>query len=168
MELWSLFQGRQYQRYIVELFLSCFEEGLTERRTSVENIVEYQLSLWKDSGHPLSSTFGDIVNIEIQSLKNIDGGNYQDASKRWNRVVGADHVNFDYISEEEIEVPCARAMTMLARWWLRTLTWTDDYNNKKLLDLGGADRISMKWQSEWIRARLNIRSGIFWEMCLLS
>ena len=154
-EIWSIFQGRQYQRYIMELFLLCFELALKDGSDSIEEIVENCTKYWRNSSaYPYPASFHKQLMFESAWLKKemrIDA-----ISIAWNKYIHGGHSYYENIEGGEHLPECARACKMLARWFLRTVYWFREYKNKELLTLGGRDRISMKYLSDWIMERENL------------
>lgn len=154
-ELWSIFQGRQYQRYILELFLRCFEISLVEGCRSIEEIVEYWIFELEPVGQGSPpANFEQVLYAESKWFG--DHLTFAEISDAWNRLVHGEHHAYDWIDEDDTRKECTRAIKMLARWWLRSLRWIEEYKNKELLSLGGRDRISIEWLSRWVDGRRTI------------
>jgi hypothetical protein len=153
--IWSIFQARQIQRTFLEGFLHSFELALCEGCRSIESIVDYFVTQWKQAGERVPSDLDDLIRREVQGIAN--ASDLKTASEKWNEKVHGGHARYDDMPAEGEKMPCIRATRMLARWFLRTYSWSDRYNShKNLLEMGGAERISMSYCLQWIDNRRSI------------
>jgi hypothetical protein len=146
---WSVFQARQYQRYIIELMMRAFEKRLRHSH-SITEIVNEELAETDFAG---GTSFDDILNQESSAVTDVTEDDPRSAF--WNEVVHGDHASYEWnIGDEENEMgDCERALRMLARWVLRTESWLNDEARASLMSLGGEDRIGMSWFLSWIEKR---------------
>jgi hypothetical protein len=77
-------------------------------------------------------------------------------SDPWNRDVHSDHTSYIRILRDDDTEECECAIRMLARWWIRTLSWLEWEDHKGLFALGGEDRICMRWFHDWVAARMGV------------
>lgn len=146
---WSVFQARQYQRYIIELMMRAFEKSLVHHHT-LAAITDACLS---ETPFEATSTFNAIFNDEAEKVTKAITD--QDRSADWNQKVHGGHSSYEWIEEDDVMSDCERALRMLARWMLRVTGWTDDEARVTLLSLGGEDRVSMRWFVDWVNQRRN-------------
>ena len=158
-ELWSIFMARQNQRFILELFLRCFELGLKSGCRSVDEVVGYFEEFWKKSSFETPSNFAEVIKFESRWLGS--NGNYGKISKAWNNQVHGSHDFYEMIDFMKDEEECIRACRMLARWWIRMFSWIENGAKKDLLQLGGIDRISIQWFFEWVKEKIELPLGSF-------
>jgi hypothetical protein len=148
---WSIFLGRQHQRFILELYLRCFELALLAGCKSIEEIVNYWVKLWSEySKYSFPETFIQLLLLESEWLPG--DLNFIETSKFWNERVHGEHSHFDWIDYNEDNEEFIRACKMLARWYLRTISWPLCYE-KEILNKGGPNRISIHWFLKWINSR---------------
>lgn len=151
-EFWSIFQGRQLQRTFLELLLRVFELGLREGCRSMESVTDYAIREWEKSGEQLPADIDRLIRIEAKSLGDwVDDGV---ASSSWNDTVYPNHTSYEDIPPDRWATPIVRAVKMAARWFLRTYSWLNRYaHHKSLLNMGGAERLSMSYCLDWIDSR---------------
>ena len=89
---WALFMGRQYQRYIVELFMRCFELALDNGARSASEAVEYAFG-HLSSTVSKSSTFCELWHGEAERLG--PDLSLDEASQAWNEQVHSEHPLFE-------------------------------------------------------------------------
>jgi hypothetical protein len=147
--IWAIFMARQYQRYIIELFLRCFEIGLKNELRSLEDIVDFFINIWKEFSYTASSTFDDILAVECEWIGSLN--NYAAISKEWNEKVHGAHKAHEFIEYTDNTEECIRACKMLARWWLRIYHWMEIGERNDLLKLGGPDRIDISYFFNWVK-----------------
>jgi hypothetical protein len=153
-KIWAIFMARQYQRYIIELFLRCFEIGLKNELRSLEEIVDYFINLWNESSHTVPSTFDDILAAECEWIGSFD--NFPTISNKWNKMVHGEHEAHEFIEYTDNTEECIRACKMLARWWLRIYDWIEIGERNDLLKLGGPDRISILYFFNWVKNKRSL------------
>ena len=153
MKVWAIFMSRQYQRYVLELFLKCFELGLVKQLHSIEEIVDHFINLWDASSRFCPKNFDELLRHEMEGAGYFGQNNFTSASQFWNNNVHGNHIAFDFIEYTDDDVECARASEMMARWFLRMVSWMESDEQNELLTLGGVDRISMRWFFDWILER---------------
>lgn len=151
-EKWAIFQARQYQRYIVEMFMWCFESALSERISLIDGIVDHALSAFR-SNSEFPRSIREAVTIESQSVTTATEPNT--ISEHWNRSVHGAHPAYIWVLRRSEMEHCERAIRMLARWWIRTTQWLQWERHRDIFLLGGEDRISVRWFHNWVSARLD-------------
>jgi hypothetical protein len=138
---WAVFQARQIQRTILELFLRCFELAVGAGRRSVIDAVDYWISRPSSGGEKaLAGTFAEAVRAEARAIHR--GAEDLEASRVWNLTVHGDHPSFDDVAHSGDGDELLRAVRMLARWWLRTLAWLRDGVLPDLTGRGQRERLS--------------------------
>jgi hypothetical protein len=147
---WSGLIARQYQRYPFELFLWIFEEGLREGARSIDDLLSY----WRKR----SSQFRRISRTTVaQFLKELAGSCYRAdelaTSQQWNKEIDPDHARFEYVEDAQTDDAPYYALKMLGGWYWRAMRRLDDPKQAELMQLGGADRISMVWFIKWLQSR---------------
>ncbi|MBN69903.1 MAG: hypothetical protein CME32_11580 [Gimesia sp.] len=153
--LWALFQSRQIQRTISELFLRCFELGLKWGAKSVSEVLNYwQQSSVKTFDLESWDTFEDFIRSEAETV--LGSGSFKDISKAWHATVHEKHPSFDDISEGDIEGELERAFRMMARWWIRTQKWLLESESDEFLNMGERSRMSARWFNKWLNDRLSM------------
>jgi hypothetical protein len=150
-ELWAIFQSRQYQRYIIELFMKCFELALQQQLSSIDDMSVHVTQLLP--GDPASRPLREYVMDEARLVSSAQ--DLARVSVAWRQKVNGNHPAYVWIPPETEENDCRRAVRMLARWWLRTLGWLDVDRHRDLFLLGGEGRVSIKWFFDWVRQRFD-------------
>ncbi|QDU98803.1 hypothetical protein [Lignipirellula cremea] len=156
-ELWAIFQSRQYQRYIIELFMKCFELALQQQLSSIDDITAHVTESLP--GDPASQSLREYVMQESKLVSSAQ--DLTRVSAAWQKKVTGDHQAYVWIDSESVEDDCTRAVKMLARWWLRTVGWLDMERHRDLFSLGGEGRVSIKWFFEWVQQRLDQPLQVF-------
>lgn len=143
--------ARQYQRYSIETFLYCFEQGLKKGCRSVEDIVEYQIKCGDMPKVVGAKRLDDILFQEARGMGSVK----DDAtiSRTWNKKVHPGHERFEAPDDNYMNSPCFSACRLMARWFWRMLDRGGELSNRPAFDLGGSDRMSMAWFLEWIQER---------------
>jgi len=150
--LWAVFQARQFQRYVIELFLRCFEIGLRDGLCSIEDMA---IRFHRESG------LGKIKMRELFAGEAADISKSSDwlrVASQWNRKVGPSnerYVGSDYWPPPDDNQLCDFAFRRLARWWIPMNEWLQLPTCQDWLALGGEDRIGTKWFHQWVRDRLD-------------
>lgn len=152
-ELWAVFQSRQYQRYVVELFMKCFEVSLGAH-SDLDKIVLACV----DSMKLKCLTLSDVINEEAEKV--CADQDLDDVSEQWHRTVHAAHPSYIWIEDGEM-ADCETALRMLARWWIRIHNWIVTKHHEGILQLGGEDRISMSWFYHWVEERRDQPTEVF-------
>lgn len=152
-ELWSLFQSRQYQRYCLELFMHCFEDGLQNGCLSVRMVAERAVQQWHEHSGGEIRTFADLIQFEAEAASL--SGDLEQLSAKWNELVTGRSDHADWMDEQTAGSVINRALTMLARWHLRTFALIASFRERqhKQVYWDGADRVSLDWFSRWLRER---------------
>jgi hypothetical protein len=152
-QYWAYFMSRQYQRYIIELFLWCFESALSKGCRSVDEVVEDAIQHMAHSGSKLPSSFraltervGDFLGEESGSATSV----------AWNNTVHGGHRSFEHVWLEDEDNVCYQGLVMMAGWYWRMLYRNTEGTYDELLRLGGADRFGMKWFLGWVNDRLDL------------
>ncbi|WAC20893.1 hypothetical protein OVA24_05790 [Luteolibacter sp. SL250] len=148
---WAIFEGRQFQRYILETFLRVFELAVREGCSSVDDVVNATLSWLGDT--PLSLADG----IRRECLAANAPSAIEAASNWWNSNISGDSNHYDWIDmgAGEAQDECPRAFGMLVRWILRTKIWLTRFADHEDLSWGGETRISIRWFHGWLEDRMN-------------
>lgn len=147
---WAIFEGRQFQRYILETFLRVFEIGVRQGCSSVDQVVSSTLS-WLQNA---PSTLADAIRRECEATnapKDLDA-----AATWWNSNVSGDSEYYEWFDSKDGESTdeAKRALQMLCRWILRTKTWLELYDDRPELAWGGESRMSICWFREWLAERM--------------
>jgi hypothetical protein len=151
-EYWAIFQARQYQRWIVEDFMWCFEDALLQGCSTMDAITEWVISQLQEASNG-PTCFRDVVMREARQITR--ASRFETISEHWDRQVhGAHPCYIDAPTYDDMD-ECDRALRMLARWWIRTLGWLASERHKDLLVLGGEERISARCLFQWIMARID-------------
>lgn len=155
-KMWATFMARQFQRYSIELFLHCFEVALKNGFSSIDTIVDYWVEINDEYKEVYDSTFHEF-------LKHYAGTMFENddlrTSKKWNSCVDTSHERFlseHIIKADEVNHPALAGLIMLACWYWRMLVRLEDEETKDLLQLGGSDRMSIKWFFNWLKARQSL------------
>ncbi len=151
-ERWAVFQTRQYQRYVIELFMKCFELALARQLSSIDEITR-EVVLPCSSAEDAPRTVRDQVSTEARHVS--QAKRFETVSEHWNRDVHGDHPAYVWIEANDELDECVRALRMMARWWLQTCAWLDWERHQELFVLGGEDRLSIKWFFNWVAQRLD-------------
>lgn len=153
---WACFMARQYQRYAIELFLWCFEDALKNGCHSLEEAIDHWARRSKAAGFTLTGTFLHLAEQCAGSLLKKDE---LATSAAWNKTVHGGDNRFEYVESPQDDQAVIRGLRMVASWRWRMLARQQDARTRHLMALGGADRMSVTWFLEWLRARqaLSIR-----------
>lgn len=150
---WSSLQARQIQQYAIESVQRLFELELANGGRSLDKIVDRWMKVWDQKKAP--ANFSEVIEGELNVI-GVKGDYTPTASQKWNEVAHHGHNSYDFIGvnykepeKETIEICCKR----LARWWLRMGSRLQDDSIRELVELGGADRVSIKWFWQWIDQR---------------
>lgn len=152
-ECWAIFQARQLQRYILETFLRIFELALADGRRSVDAICAWTRQNADEYGGLSYGTFGELVwneAFEARASTDLDA-----ATRHWNKRVDGSARAYEWIDVGALEEEPARALRMLARWFIRTRSWPEVYRQHGQLQWDDANRISIAWFVAWIEQRLD-------------
>lgn len=149
---WAVFQARQVQRWILEMFLRCFELALTVGCRSIEEMVAWTITTWEASPYRAApATFEEQLFAEAGSVSTAQ--ELGKASQVWNENVHGQHTAYEWLAQSTDHQEAIRACHMLARWYLRIYAWVGATNRCAFLKEGGADCISIVYLSEWIEAK---------------
>lgn len=160
-ERWAIFQGRQIQRYVIETFLRVFELALADGRRSIDSICDWTLKQAKATGGLIPKTFRDLVRAEGRAAgcpEDLD-----QATLHWNGTVCGDDIAYEWMDLESPETEPARALRMLARWFIRARSWPEIFRAHTQIHWDGANRISLTWFVPWIEQRMDWPLGAFLE-----
>jgi hypothetical protein len=149
---WSCLMARQYQRFPLEVLLSCFEQALAVGSRSVDEVIRY----WRRR----SLTFNNICERKLSKFlhdiaRSVGAANDIEKSRLWNANVSADDQRFEHIPEPLDDDAIEHALQMIAGWYWRALVRDHDPDQSELMELGGPDRIAMRWFIQWLRTRLD-------------
>jgi hypothetical protein len=146
---WAVFQARQIQRTILELFLRCFELAVGAGCRAIDQVIDH----WRDRSPEefegmLTSTVGNLIHTEARAVYR--GTDMLKASRAWNATVHGAHACFDEVpwSDEDAELICV--LRTLARWWLRMLTWVGNETLPASIEAGRCEQLSMGWFHRWV------------------
>ena len=149
---WSCLMARQYQRFPLEVLLSCFEQALAAGPRSLDEVILF----WRRR----SSAFNSICERKLSRflrdvVRSVGGANDTDRSRSWNANVSADDDRFEHVAEPQGDDAIKHALQMIAGWYWRALIRDQDPEQSELMELGGPDRIAMRWFIQWLRNRLD-------------
>jgi hypothetical protein len=165
---WALFQSRQIQRTVAEIFLRCFEIGLKNEAECINDVIEgWQKSSPEEFDPSAWGSLEEFIRGETQPLSG--AASFHEISTAWHTIVHGKHELYDDIEEKAFEGDYARAFRMLARWWIRLQVWLGDSENAQFLAMGDRSRMSLRWFSTWVQDRLseplvNVAEAIFSEV----
>jgi len=147
--------GRQYQRFILELYLKCFEEGLKRGRNSITSIVN---DLILSAEVKSKETFFDLLKRETAEV-GINESAVDGMSLKWHQVVNQSNPAFEgvFLYDENID-PGKQAVVGLARWYLRARALVSKAQDGVLLKIasaGSVERVSLKYMVNWLDDRLD-------------
>lgn len=152
--LWALFQLRQIQRTISEVFLRCFELALDSGAESVPEVLDY----WRgQSPETLDLASGETLENFIRSeAKAVSGSeSFDEISGAWHATVHEKHAAYDDVPEGDVNREFERACRMTARWWIRAQKWLGESEGGEFLMMGERSRMSSHWFAEWLKDRLS-------------
>jgi hypothetical protein len=151
-QLWAVLQSRQYQRWIIETFLLCFETALRDGFRTIDDMAAH---LHRQSG------FGKAKLKELFAEEAVgisSASEWHRVGSQWHKKVGPAHpkylANCDQLPDDESELS-EFAFRLLARWWIPLNDWPQHPDCQSWLRLGGEDRIGTKWFHQWITDRLD-------------
>lgn len=151
---WALFQLRQIQRTIVEVFLRCFELALDSGAENVPEVLDYwrrhsperfNLNSW--------ATLQEFIRGEAEIVSCT--GSFNEISDAWHSTVHGMHPAFEDIPEGSLDCEFERACRMMARWWIRAQRWLNEPECRAFLTMGERSRMSSQWFAEWMKDRLS-------------
>jgi hypothetical protein len=150
---WAVFQARQVQRTILELFLRCFELAVDAGCREVDEIINHwQLRSPVGVKGMLAGTVEDLVTAEARLV--CRGNNFLHASRAWNATVHGEHESYDDIPWSDDNAELVRALQMLARWWLRMCAWIEDAVWPMAIEANQRERLPMGAFHRWVEQRL--------------
>jgi hypothetical protein len=154
---WSCLMARQYQRYPLELFLWCFEEGLGKGARSIDEIVTSWRKRSPEFNDSFKNPFREYLNgVAGDLLQNTDLA----TSRLWNRkVIDLDDDRFEHVKDAKGDLALDDALYMLGAWFWRVLARLEGPVSSELMKLGGSDRMAMSWFVTWLSSRLNLTVG---------
>jgi hypothetical protein len=152
---WAVFQARQVQRTIVELFLRCFELAVGGGCRTVDEAIGY----WRERspeavGGLFTGTAGDLVRAEARAVYR--GADFLQASRAWNGKVHGAHECYDDVLWSDDDAELVRALNMLGRWWLRMRAWVEDEVWPSSAEASQRGRLPMGWFHRWVEQRLQL------------
>ena len=147
---WSCFIARQYQRYILELFLWCFETAVKNGARTIDGILDYWESSTTGGEKLFKRTFYEIMRDTAASLLKDDDVK---TSQAWNSKVHVEHPDFEWVDEPQDDQAINHGLKMLAGWNWRMIAWQSDKICLELFNLGGSDRIGIAWLLKWLSER---------------
>jgi hypothetical protein len=150
---WAVFQARQIQRTIVELFLRCFELAVGDGCQMVGQVIDY----WRDRSpaeveEMLMGKVVDLLQAEARAVYR--GTDFLQASRAWNAKVHGVHEQYDDLPWSDDDAELLRAMQMLARWWLRMRAWIQDEVWPASTEASQRERLPMGSFHRWVEQRL--------------
>lgn len=153
--LWALFQLRQIQRTISEVFLRCFELALSSGAESVPEVLDY----WReqsDETFDLASweTLEDFIRGDVVAVSGSES--FGEISDVWHATVHEKHTMYDDVPEGDLNREFERACRMMARWWIRAQKWLDESESREFLSMGERSRMSSHWFAGWLEDRLSL------------
>lgn len=154
---WSVFMSRQYQRYAIELFLWCFEDALLHGARTVDEVIDHWEYRTKKSKGKLKGSFNNFLKAVADDIYSVDD---ETTSRKWNTTVHGGDDRFEHKEDPKGDKAVIHGLHMLAGWYWRMLVRQNDDDTKKLMELGEADRMGIKWFLEWLcdRKELPIRA----------
>jgi hypothetical protein len=150
---WSCFMARQYQRYVIELFLWCFEDALKQGSRSVEEVVDYWVDRSTRATSKLDGSFRKVLKACAGPLWK---GDDDATSAAWNTQVHGAHDQYEFIENPQDEHAISHGLSMLAGWYWRMLSQQGDAKTTDLMRLGGSDRMSIAWFLRWLTDRRDL------------
>lgn len=153
--LWALFQLRQIQRTISEVFLRCFELALDSGAESVPEVLDY----WREQSAETFDfgawdTLEDFIRSEAATISS--SGSFDEISDAWHATVHEKHAAYDDAPEGDVSREFERACRMMARWWIRAQKWLGESESGEFLAMGERSRMSSYWFAEWLKDRLSL------------
>lgn len=149
---WACFIARQYQRYILELFLWCFETAVKRGSRSIEEILNYWETTTENGKKLFKNSFRDVLRETAGSILKADDVK---TSQAWNTEIHVAHPNFEWVNNPQDDEAIKHGLKMLAGWNWRMIAWQDDKTCTELFNLGGADRMGIAWLLRWLMDRRN-------------
>lgn len=150
---WALFMSRQYQRYVLELHLKVFEEGLKQGHNSIAAIVQELLRIAETKN---DQSFFDLVRREAE-LASAKGESVHNLAKKWHETINQGHAAFEgsFLYDDSI-ASATRAVAGLARWYLRASVLLRDLQDGALIKIanaGSTERVSLTYLVGWLTER---------------
>lgn len=154
---WSCLMARQYQRYPLEVFLWCFEEGLAKGARSIDEIVATWRKRSPEFNEAFNTPFRDyLAGVAGDLLRETDLA----TSQLWNRtVIALDDDRFEHVENAKGDLALDDALYMLAAWFWRVLARLEEPVSAELMKLGGSDRMAMTWFCTWLLNRETLTLG---------
>jgi hypothetical protein len=152
---WAVFQARQIQRTILELFLRCFELAVGEGCRDIDRVIGFWRRRFPQSAEVLDGTMEDLIRSEGKPISR--RSNLLEVSRAWNDTVDGANELYDDMPFISDDSELDRTLRMLARWWLRLLVWHRDQSVAALLGAGQRERLPPAWFHRWIQDRLGSR-----------
>jgi hypothetical protein len=152
---WAVFQARQIQRTILELFLRCFELAVGDGCRDVDHVVAFWRRRCPKSAGEFDGSMEDLIRAEAKPVSR--RSDLSELSRAWNDTVHGEHESYDDMPFENDESELQRTLGMLARWWLRLVRWRREEPIAALLENGQRERITPGWFHRWIEGQLGSR-----------
>lgn len=158
---WAVFQARQIQRTVIELFLRCFEMAIGAGARTLDAVLDH----WRersptDLSRLLPGTVDDFFHAEIRPVSKV--ADWLTASRAWNATVHGGHKQYDDVVYDDEDTELLRALQMLARWWVRTVAWIEEQILPEWVDAGEGDRrLALGWFHRWVRSFLDRPVEVF-------
>lgn len=152
-ELWAIFMARQYQRYCLELFMHCFEASLAEGSRTVRECAD-QLGGHFTSGYKKPDSLRAACQIEAAKAGIV--GEIEELSEGWRKKVDSNSEHYDWGSDLLAAPRIVRAISMLARWYLRTFANLRVWERHLQTNWDGQERVSIAWFTRWLGERLDV------------
>jgi hypothetical protein len=150
---WRMLIIRQFQRYILEEFLRCFELAILSGCRTLDEITERAL---RETSNRRTTALRAIFLKEAMPVS--QSRDARVVAERWMALVDSGHPSYiDGITlADDDEGECSPALRMLARWWYGSMVPIFEDGNAELATLGNEDRISMRWFHRWVETRLDV------------
>jgi hypothetical protein len=152
---WAVFQARQIQRTILELFLRCFELAVGDGCRDVDHVIAFWRRRFPESAKAFDGTMEDLIRAEAKPVSR--RSDLAELSRAWNDTVHGAHECYDDMPFESDESELHRTLRMLARWWLRLVLWRREVSIAARLENGQRERITPGWFHRWIEGQLGSR-----------
>jgi hypothetical protein len=152
---WAVFQARQIQRTILELFLRCFELAVGDGCRDIDGAIAYWRRRFPKSAGVFDGTMEDLICAEAKPVSR--RSDLVELSRAWNDSVHGAHDFYDDMPFESDDFELHRTLQMLARWWLRLLLWRREESITALLESGQRERLTPGWFHRWIQGQLGSR-----------
>src|SRR5262249_21673369 len=90
---WAVFQARQIQRTILELFLRCFELAVGDGSRDIDRVIGSWRRRFPQSAEVLDGTMEDLIRAEANPISQL--ADLLEVSRVWNYTVDGAHELYD-------------------------------------------------------------------------